>query len=106
MRTRPLRAPCAFAVVACLTATGCRTPAPSEGQPDAAVPRPLVAHVVVAWLKKPGDATDRQKLIDAAPRLREIPGVVDVYAGPPIPSERPVVDSSYDVGIILFFADE
>jgi hypothetical protein len=100
------RLSCAATVLLCLTASGCRTTSHDERRPAAATTRPHIAHVVVAWLKRPGDAGDRQKLIDAAPRLRQIPGVVDVYAGPPIPSDRPVVDSSYDVGIILFFADE
>src|SRR5687768_13061341 len=97
------RLSCAAAILLCLTTNGCRTNAVDGRRPAAATARPRIAHVVVAWLKRPGDAGDRQKLIDGAPRLREIPGVVDVYAGPPIPSDRPVVDSSYDVGIIVFF---
>ena len=40
-----------------------------------------VTHVVVCWLKDPGDATARQKVIDASKGLRMIPGVVDVRVG-------------------------
>ena len=44
-----------------------------------------------------------QKLIDASYKLAAIPGVVNVLAGSPLPSERPVVDDSFDVGIIMVF---
>jgi hypothetical protein len=65
---------------------------------------PLVTHIVIAWLKQPGDQAARQRVIDASKqRLRTIPGVVSVTSGTPIPSTRPVVDSSFDVSIIITF---
>jgi len=69
-------------------------------------PSATVSHVVICWLKSPGDEAARQRIIDASQDLRKIPGVVSVTAGHPIPSTRPVVDSSYDVGIIITFRDE
>ena len=65
-----------------------------------------VTHVVICWLKSPGNETDRQKIIDETEKLRKIPGVVSVTAGRAIPSTRPVVDSSFDVGIVITFRDE
>ena len=65
-----------------------------------------VSHVVLCWLKNPGDESARQRIINATRDLRSIPGVVSVTAGRPIPSTRPVVDSSYDVGIVITFKDE
>jgi hypothetical protein len=65
-----------------------------------------VAHVVVAWLKKPGDATARDAIVHSSASLRSIPGVVEVRAGEVIPSSREVVDSTYDIGILVTFRDE
>src|SRR5688572_3333796 len=67
---------------------------------------PGVSHVVLMWLKKPGDAAAVDKIIQTSREFRQIPGVIDIKAGRPIPSTRPVVDSSYDVGLVMTFQDE
>ena len=67
---------------------------------------PGVSHVVLMWLKNPGDATAVKKIIEASRQFRQIPGVIDIKAGRPLPSTRPVVDSSYDVGLVMTFQDE
>ena len=73
----------------------------------AATSRPAggVTHVVLVWLKRPGDPDARAALLDSANQLRTIPGVLDVHAGVPLPSTRPVVDTSYDVGMAISFTD-
>ena len=75
---------------------GCAT-APDVGRPG------YVHHVVLVWLKRPGDQADRQALIEASHRLRAIPGVVEVTAGPPVPGAREVVDDSFDLAVTLVF---
>jgi hypothetical protein len=65
-----------------------------------------VTHVVVCWLKTPGDEAARQQLIDDSKSFARIPGVVEVSAGRAIPSTRAVVDSSYDVAVVMKFKDE
>ena len=60
-----------------------------------------VQHVVLCWLKSPGDETTQRNLIDASYAFKSIPGVVEVYAGNALPSDRDVVDDSFDVGIII-----
>ena len=77
--------------------------ASAAGQAPAAAAG-TVKHVVIAWLKRPGDPADRRKVIDSAAALRTIPGVVAVEAGECLPSDRAVVDSSYDVAIVTTFA--
>ncbi|HSO06480.1 MAG TPA: Dabb family protein [Pelomicrobium sp.] len=62
-----------------------------------------VQHVVIAWLKEPGNAEHRRRLIEASRDLAAIPGVVRVAAGEPLPASRPVEDASYDVGVVLTF---
>lgn len=69
--------------------------------------RGKVNHAVFVWLKKPGNAADRAKLIDAAKMLkREIPEVEALSVGPMLPSKRPIVDSTYDVGFVMRFANQ
>jgi hypothetical protein len=68
-------------------------------------PQP-VSHVVLCWLKEPGDRQQQNELIAVSKSFREIPGVERVTAGRPVPSTRPVVDSTFDVGIVIQFKDE
>ena len=81
--------------------------AAQHAQTQPAIHRPAggVTHVVLVWLKRPGDPDARAALLDAAHQLRTIPGVVDVQTGTALPSTRPVVDSSYDVGMVITFTD-
>ena len=65
-----------------------------------------VSHVVLCYLKNKGNAADKQKLLEATRPLREIPGVYDIEVGYALPSNRAVVVSDYDVGIIVFFRDQ
>ena len=65
-----------------------------------------VTHVAFCWLKTPGDAKQRQQLIDASHAFYTIPGVELIAAGTPLPSTRPVVDSSFDVAVVIMFHDE
>jgi len=65
-----------------------------------------VYHVVICWLKDPGNDSQRQKLIEETKKLQSIPGIVSIQVGNMLPSNRPIVDSSYDIGIIMSFKDE
>jgi len=80
-------------LLAALSLSACQTP-----------PQPGLTHVVVFWLKEPGNAAHRAKLIEVTESFRSIPGVQSVHAGPCLPSERPIVDSSFDVAVSLTFA--
>jgi hypothetical protein len=64
-----------------------------------------VDHVVLMWLKDPNDTSARQKIMDASESFRQIPGVLDVRHGRPVPSTRPIVDSSFDIGLVITFKD-
>jgi hypothetical protein len=68
-------------------------------------PQARVTHIVICWLKEPGNESARQKLIDTSKTFTQIPGIVEVTAGRVMPSTRPVVDSSYDVAIVMKFTD-
>lgn len=67
---------------------------------------PKIYHVVICWLKNPESESDRQKLIEATHSLKSIPGILSIEVGDMLPSERAIVDSSYDLGIIISFEDK
>src|SRR5439155_8139096 len=68
--------------------------------------RSLSHNVVVCWLKEPGNDRQRNQLIAASESFRQIPGVKEVVAGPPLPSTRPAVDSTFDVAVVIRFRDQ
>ncbi len=62
-----------------------------------------VVHMVLVWLKEPGNAEHAEQIIRASHSLRDIAGVRSIKAGWVMKSKRPVVDDSYDVGLYLEF---
>jgi hypothetical protein len=66
-----------------------------------------VVHVVLAWQKKPGDKVDREKLIQAAKELKaDIQVMQGLAVGAVLPSERPIVDDSFDVAFVMRFKNQ
>lgn len=72
----------------------------ANGTPEA------VEHIVVVWLESPGNAEHRQRIITESEVLRDIPGVTGLRAGEVIQSDRGIVDSSFDVALIVSFTDQ
>lgn len=85
-----------LALAASLSLVSCATIAPPAAKGS-------VDHVVIVWLKRPGNAGDRKALLAAAKDLRKIPGIRFLDSGTPLASERPVVDDSFDVGFTMRF---
>lgn len=83
----------------CLSfAFGCKPDKPLE---------PQAIHVVVCWLKKPGDTTDRNLLIDTSRSfLGQIPGLLDVQTGKVLGTARPGADSTFDMAVVFTFENE
>jgi hypothetical protein len=66
---------------------------------------PSLIHHVFFWLKNPGSKTDRDQLIAGLNALRAIEVVQQLHIGVPASTEkRDVVDNSYDVSELMFFA--
>lgn len=65
-----------------------------------------VNHVVIAWLKDPGNESARQRFIKATKRFSTFPGVIAHRVGTVSPSGRKVVDSSFDVAAVITFKDQ
>jgi hypothetical protein len=64
-----------------------------------------ITHVVLLWLKSPGDAAAIDRIVSTSREFTKIPGVMSVRVGRALPSTRPVVDSSFDVGLAMTFND-
>ena len=63
-----------------------------------------VVHIVLVWLKEPGNPEHRQRIIEISREFETIPGVIDVSVGEVVPSDRLIVDDSFDVGLYLRFS--
>jgi hypothetical protein len=66
-----------------------------------------LTHIGLVWLKNPGNAAERQRLIDALHRFaREIPEVQSLSVGQPQSSTSKLVDSTFDVCFTMQFDDQ
>lgn len=85
----------ALPLLLCLLAAGCAT-----------APRGGIEHAVFIWLKRPGNAADRAALVRATRELEQSTGLVRSFRhGRPVPGERPVVDDTFDLALLMRFAD-
>jgi hypothetical protein len=75
-------------------------------QPTAAASSQTIEHIVIIWLKQPGTTDAQNTIIKASQALKTIPGVMALKSGKAVPSQRTVVDSSFDVTLIISFADQ
>ena len=64
-----------------------------------------LTHVVLCWLKEPGNTEHRSQIIEVSKTFTKIPGVLDVRVGKVIESNRSIVDDSFDVGILVVVLD-
>src|SRR6266850_5795100 len=96
--TRPVFIAIALALAAFLS--GCAT-----------APKPAKAgklyHVGLVWLKEPGNAQHRQKIIEAAHSFaREIPEVQFLSVGQTLAKTSSLVDASFDVSFVMRLEDK
>lgn len=63
-------------------------------------------HIVMIWLKDAGNTKHRQAVISASEQLRKIAGIKALRIGEALPSDRPIVDDSFDIGIYMLFTDQ
>ncbi len=66
----------------------------------------MFSHVVIFWTD-PGKPKAADELIAGAEKyLKPIPGVQHFHVGRMAPSDRPVVDQTYQVALNIVFADK
>ncbi len=60
-----------------------------------------VTHVVMVWLKQPGNEQQRTAFIKASEQLNSLPGIVNRHVGVVVPSNRSIVDDTFDVAVTV-----
>ena len=64
-----------------------------------------VSHVVVVWLKEPGNVQMREKFVAASRALETLPGVLSRHVSAVIPSDRTIDNDTFDVAVTVTFKD-
>jgi Stress responsive A/B Barrel Domain len=64
-----------------------------------------VTHVMLFWLKRPGNVDDQNFLRRALRTLRRARGVNDMRVGRPLLLDPPSVEQSFDLGVVIIFRD-
>ena len=66
----------------------------------------MFSHIVIFWTK-PDVENAEQQLIDGLNKyLPDIPGVISMHVGKCAPSDRPVVDQTYQVALNITFKNK
>lgn len=66
----------------------------------------MFVHSVYFWLKHPENQEDRDALKAGLNSLKGVQEITTVYIGGPAETRRPVIDHTYDLSLILVFADQ
>jgi hypothetical protein len=91
-----------FGIVAFSLLTSC-----AQFSTQSGARRGNVEHVVLVWLNEHGNAAVKEKMITAARAFpKEIPGILSMSIGDALPSERDVVDDSFDLALVVRFKDK
>lgn len=65
-----------------------------------------VTHVVMVWLKDPGNKAMRNQFIKESRTLNDLPGIIHRHVGEVLPSDRKIVDDTFDVAITATLKSE
>lgn len=74
--------------------------------PAIADSRGEVSHIVVLWLKHPGNVEEENALIRATHSFKRIHGVRRIEVGRSITIHRPEIEQAFDLCAIITFKDE
>lgn len=88
---------CVVGVCAALLGPAISTSAATTGE---------VRHVVIFWLKRPGNAADRAQVARASESFRQLPGVEGVKVGRGAVVRRPGIEESFDLCAIFTFRNQ
>lgn len=63
----------------------------------------MFVHHVLFWLKNPSSKEDYNKLLEGLNSLKSIDVIKTVQVGKPATTDRPVIDTSYQLSLLLIF---
>jgi hypothetical protein len=65
-----------------------------------------IQHVVLVWFKPNTSEKTTNSIIKETRKLKQIPGIQNLRVGLAVPSQRKIVDDSFDLGIVMSFPDK
>ena len=65
-----------------------------------------ITHVVMVWLKQPGNEQQRTQFIKASEQLNDLPGIISRHVGVVKTSDRAIVDDTFDVAVTVTMENE
>lgn len=92
-------------IILCVTICGCVSNN-NAGSSKTEQGKNNIVHVVLIWLHEPGNTEHIEKIIQVSEKLKEIPDIQELHVGSSIPSDREIVDDSFDVGLTIIFNSE
>lgn len=63
-------------------------------------------HIVMVWFNDNISEEEQKTIRKASYELKNISGILSLELGTAIPSERAIVDDSFDLGIVMTFRDQ
>lgn len=66
----------------------------------------MINHIVLIWLKEPGNAEMRKEFIKHSKKLNALPGIVSRQVGIVKKTGRKVADDSFDVAVNAILKDQ
>jgi hypothetical protein len=91
---------------ACLTASLCVAFIVSLPAPILAARPGNINHVVIFWLKRPGNGHDLARLRRASESFRVMPDVLRVDVGRGLPVRRPGIEQAFDLCVVFTFRNQ
>jgi len=89
-----------FACFLLLSLNACQT-SPTESNDSS-----KLHHIVLVWFNDNISETEQKIIRKKSDELRNIAGILSLEWGTAIPSERAIVDDSFDLGIVMTFRDQ
>ena len=71
-----------------------------------AEPGKTFSHVIIVWLKEPGNEAMRKKFVTASEQLNTLPGIINRHVGFVDASDRKIDDDSFDVAVTVTLKDK
>ncbi len=63
-------------------------------------------HVVLVWLKDPGNTEMRKQFVEASRSLNDLPGIIYRHVGVAVASDRVIVDDTFDIAVTVTVKDK
>ena len=70
------------------------------------LPAAEINHVVICWYEESVDSQTVENAMQAIADFKQIPGILSVKVGRPVPSDRDIVDDTFSLGVYILAKDQ